>query len=525
MKKLSLLLCMALGLWACGDDDPTTEPEPTPGTETHAPVVKIESVTPSENSVDIKFTVEDAEKAVYKVIASDAKQPTAAELLADKDASSIKVAGETVQKSGLEPNKDYVVVAAASYGETVSQLVTQSFKTEGLTFIAEMSQITWNKANYKITPSKKEGTYVIICAKKSDMATYAGKDNEFCTMYIEYLEQLVKTLEIPGLTFAKMLYTDVQEGTFTELEEDTEYVTVVFGLNADKVVTTPLYQYEFKTIKFVPTDDCTFQFEFPYIYPNNLVVKVTPSNEATRWYVYICSANELNSKTPNYLADHLIEEEINNWGKEFWAADNYIYTGTNTLNMRSDLELDELKPEQEYFAIAFGVNKQGVRTTNAFVSDMQKTPKPSIVPGLTIDISIDYDTPYGTCITYTPSDDFAGYMLGTSPKEEFIKYSETDDDFIQHIFSVYGNAIDTYSYAGPEKDYIRYAVTAGDEYVTWAFGYTKDESGIAQATTALFKLDFTEPVRTSTMSLFSKNIRKKNVNFSSKLTPHLLKLK
>lgn len=130
MKKLSLLLCMVLGLWSCGDDDPIKEPEPTPGpdTEEHAPVIKIESATATENSVEIKFVVEDAERAVYKVILEDAVLPTAAELFADKEAVEVKGTG-TVQKSGLDANKKYKVVAAASYGETMSKVATLSFVT------------------------------------------------------------------------------------------------------------------------------------------------------------------------------------------------------------------------------------------------------------------------------------------------------------------------------------------------------------------------------------------------------------
>lgn len=130
MKKLSLLLCMVLGLWSCGDDDPIKEPEPTPGpdTEEHAPVIKIESATATENSVEIKFVVEDAERAVYKVILEDAVLPTVAELFADKEAVEVKGTG-TVQKSGLDANKKYKVVAAASYGETMSKVATLSFVT------------------------------------------------------------------------------------------------------------------------------------------------------------------------------------------------------------------------------------------------------------------------------------------------------------------------------------------------------------------------------------------------------------
>lgn len=521
MKKLSLLLWMALGLWACGDDDPIKEPEPGPSTETHAPVVKIESVTPSSNSVDIKFTVEDAEKAVYKVLLSDAKQPTAAELLADKDASSIKVTGETVQKSGLETNKDYVIVAAASYGETISKLVTQTFKTEVLTFTVEFSNVKWMSAQYKITPSKKEATYVSLYAKKSDMATYEGKDNEFIETYITFLEQLIA--DTPQFTFADMLDTNVKEGAFTGLEEDTEYVAVVFGLTADKIVTTPLYQYDFKTVKFEVIDDCTFGFDFPAIYPNNLDVTVTPSKGTTRWYVDIRSVENFGSYSPDLLADQLIEMETDNWGVEFWAGDNYIYTGTKTLNVRHDLNLDELIPDREYFAIAFGVNEQGVRTTKAFVSEIQKTTKPSVVEGLTIDISIDFNGPYGTAITYTPSDLSAGYMLATFSEEEFLKHGSTDDEFIQYYIESFGYLLG-WAYTGIETDNagVTVGLTPGERYVTWAFGYTKDVG----VTTGLFKQEFTEPVRDSApaTSAFKSTIKRNKV-FSKKLIPNFFERK
>lgn len=515
MKKLSLLLCIALGLWACGDDDPTTEPVPAPGTETHAPAVKIEKVTPSENSVDIKFTVEDAEKAVYKVLLSNAAQPTAAELLADKEASPVNVAGETVQKSGLEINKEYVIVAAASYGETVSKLAVQTFKTETITFAVEFSNIKWNSAQYKITPSKETATYVHLYAKKADMDKYEGKDNEFLTFYIEYLEELAKTL--PELTFADMLDTGVKGETLATLEEDAEYVVVAFGLTADKVVTTPLYKFDFRTTKFEVADDCTFEFEFSNVLPNNLDVKVTPSKETTRWYVSVSSAERLDEYTAEAWADRLILQETGYFGID-WAGDNYIYTGTRTLNVMNDLNLTELKPEQEYFAIAFGVDKKGVRTTRAFVSEMQKTPAPGTVTGLTIGINIDLNGTYGTAITYTPSDLSAGYMLGTFSKEEFTKHGATDEEFIQYFIDSFGYLLG-YAYTGEYTDNVTYVGTVypGEEYVTWAFGYTQEDG----ATTGLFKQEFTEPDRTSTPATSSlKSAKKKNMNFTEKMLFH-----
>lgn len=120
-------MCAVLGLWSCGDDDTVTEQGPT--SSGHTPVIRIESAVATENSVEIRFVVEDAVKAVYKVVPDDAPLPSATELIADEEAIPVKVTGETVQKSGLDANTKYWVVAAASYEETVSGLDTLSFVT------------------------------------------------------------------------------------------------------------------------------------------------------------------------------------------------------------------------------------------------------------------------------------------------------------------------------------------------------------------------------------------------------------
>lgn len=128
---------LLVGLWAtlaslafvsCSDDD--DNPAGGGGENTHQPAIQIESVTPANNSVNIVFKVQDAKRAVYKVMSASAEKPSAQALLADDSAVELNVAGGTVQKSGLEGNTDYVVVAAASYDENVSNLASKDFKTE-----------------------------------------------------------------------------------------------------------------------------------------------------------------------------------------------------------------------------------------------------------------------------------------------------------------------------------------------------------------------------------------------------------
>lgn len=121
---LLMLPLFTMHLVACSDDD---------SPPSHKPTVTINEVTATINDANFKFTVDDAEYAVYKVVNAEEEAPTAEQLLADQTAHVIDLNTPAGSVTHLNANTDYLVVAAAKYGETQSALARKSFRTGVIT--------------------------------------------------------------------------------------------------------------------------------------------------------------------------------------------------------------------------------------------------------------------------------------------------------------------------------------------------------------------------------------------------------
>ncbi len=95
--------------------------------------VYVPTITLTEESTLISlavFTIEvkDADKAAYVCVKKGATLPDAAGIL--KDGASVSISeAQTIKLSGLEGNTEYIVAAAASHGETLSDVKQLAIKT------------------------------------------------------------------------------------------------------------------------------------------------------------------------------------------------------------------------------------------------------------------------------------------------------------------------------------------------------------------------------------------------------------
>lgn len=132
MKKIDVstvclpLLTMLALCCGCSNDDnagPTYHPE-----------IKITSVEPTDTSVDFTYETSDAEKAAFMIHYPGQEVRTSA--------SEILKAGTKLYldrnrhydiRKDLQPNTDYVIIAAAGKGNSVSEITKQTFKTNPAT--------------------------------------------------------------------------------------------------------------------------------------------------------------------------------------------------------------------------------------------------------------------------------------------------------------------------------------------------------------------------------------------------------
>lgn len=128
MKRLCFLPILSLltlftVISACSDDDKTGQ--------TYNPVIKITSVTPADSSVNFTYETNDAERAAFMIYGSD-QQPIAgaSEILSQGTKLNLDETTYYGTRKSLLPNTNYVLVAVAGKGNSISEIVKQTFKTQ-----------------------------------------------------------------------------------------------------------------------------------------------------------------------------------------------------------------------------------------------------------------------------------------------------------------------------------------------------------------------------------------------------------
>lgn len=248
---------------------------------------------------------------------------------------------------------------------------------EMVSFTVNVSAITRTSAHYEITVSDAEAPYFISYFEKSIIESSLADEERKAAFLQDYTRLLKEQAELRGVALKELLQTGNKAADYTTLEEDTEYVIFVFGMTEEGEATTPLLTTEFKTDIFRVIDDCTFTFEISNMiaaaYGINFDVKVTPSSRTTRWYANILPTAYLSIGTKEEWADAFIEMESEYDDIDWTVVGKGLHVGTSTLNTYVDMFADAL-PDTEYVVLAFGVDKEGVRTTEVSVSEPVTTP-------------------------------------------------------------------------------------------------------------------------------------------------------
>jgi hypothetical protein len=246
-----------------------------------------------------------------------------------------------------------------------------------VSFTVNISAITRTSAHYEIVASDAETPYFVSYLKKSTIESSLVDEVGKTAFLQDYTRLLKEQAELTGVALKDLLQTGNKVGDYTTLEEGTDYVIFMFGMTEDGIVTTPLMTTEFKTDVFRVIDDCTFTFEISNMqtsaYGINFDVKINPSNRTTRWYANILPTAYLSTGTKEEWADAFIEMESEYDDIDWTVVGKGLHVGTTILNTYVDMFADAL-PETEYVVLAFGIDKEGVRTTEVSVSDPVMTP-------------------------------------------------------------------------------------------------------------------------------------------------------
>ena len=269
-------------------------------------------------------------------------------------------------------------------------------------------------------------------------------------------------------SFSDFLTIGDDSNALGELNPDTEYVLFAFGLDESGVATTDLRTDAFRTEPFVPTDDCTFTVGFERVAATRMNVTVAPSNPATRYYVGLCDASNLDRYTTDELAGQFIAQENRN-GLD-WGGNRYIFTGVRSLDTAADLDLEELAADTEYAAVVFGIGADGIRTTLVACARCRTERVPQ--SEMTVEITVTNITSLGAVVTFRPSVDDETYFTDCIDYETYAAYDGDDEAFVRSVVAQLGSGIDAYLTVGYHRLDAEGYLQPGTAYVAYAFGYS-----------------------------------------------------
>ena len=359
----------------CGKEsaDPSPEPDPTPEPEPEIPCYTIAvtdittwsaklAVSPQKSG--LKYYSGIVSKHIADSLGSDpelikyeiGKIKEAAELY-ETDYQEfvkgyIKEGSSTVPLNGFLSDTDYLAYAFTFSDDrlTGQDLEKTAFRTSKVTpvdcsFTIDVSNVTKNTADIKVTPSNDGCEFFWDYVSASDYEKYGG-DNSIVATNVDLIRRAVEIYQMAGYSksFKDFLSAGPVAGTAKGLQGGREYVIVAFGMDPSGTSTTGIFKKTFTTVK-PESSSLTFKTEVFDLKFNGAKIAFTPSND-NETYFTDCMDYETFSQFKS--GDEVINWVLDQAGS---SITSYLAQGYHEVDA-SEL----LASKTKYVAYAFGYN-------------------------------------------------------------------------------------------------------------------------------------------------------------------------
>ncbi len=270
-----------------------------------------------------------------------------------------------------------------SEGNRLTDMCYASFTTAvvdpvDMTFEAEITQITDKGANIVVTPSLADENYFWVYISDFDFFSKADSDiNKVMTLYIQTMKYEEKEY---GIAIADILRRGTSQLSAEQLWSNTLYRIVAWGMDEKGTPTTMAVEAgQFTTLPSQSAEECTFEISCPEIKQMDILINVKPSNPETRYYIAPIDEDICSGYNDEQMAQRIINMETERFKQNFygagvdWSNFESVFSGEQSLWGRDDLYWT-FKPDHNYRIFVFGVDAQGVRTTDVARFDQKTAP-------------------------------------------------------------------------------------------------------------------------------------------------------
>lgn len=403
-RAFSALAVAAFLASGCGKEstDPAPTPDPTPEPEPEVPCYTIDvteittwsaklAVSPQKSG--LKYYSGIVSKHIADSLGSDSEL-IKYEIGIIKEAAKlyetdyqefvkgyIREGSSTVSLNGFLSDTDYFAYAFTFSDDRLSgqDLEKTAFRTSKVTpadcsFTIDVSNVTKNTADIKVTPSNNGCEFFWDYVSASDYEKYGGDDGIIATN-VDLIRRAVEIYQMAGYSksFKDFLSAGPVAGTAKGLQGGREYVIVAFGLDPSGTGTTGVFKKTFTTIK-PEQSSLTFKTEVFDLKFNGAKIAFTPSND-NETYFTDCMDYETFSQFKS--GEEVIDWVLDQAGS---SITSYLAQGYHEVDA-SDL----LASKTKYVAYAFGYD--GGPTTGLTTVEFTT---PEMPTGSEVSVKVEY---------------------------------------------------------------------------------------------------------------------------------------
>lgn len=235
------------------------------------------------------------------------------------------------------------------------------FKTKSLditetTFEVVLSDINFNSAKVKVTPSDGSALYFVNVFSEEHYQYFGGNEEAFVNqlLYVRdyYLgkgatiEQMIANLAVAG----------ERELVFEDLVPNTKYYAYAIGIDRDFFANTEAEVKEFSSLS-ADASGLSFEFSLTEVTYEGIVGTVTPSNETENYICTVQEAGVLEWYEREEDLMNMILEDLDYW---YGGVEGALRTGV------SEVRYTGLYPNSDYVVICFGWDKAPTTGISSF---------------------------------------------------------------------------------------------------------------------------------------------------------------
>lgn len=258
-------------------------------------------------------------------------------------------------------------------------------------FSVNISSVSRGSVTFDVNPDSTVGDYICFVEERSVVEEFTQDKYIIQTV----LQELTDEAYSKGLTLLEYMPSIVDNGpifdcTFSGLKIDTEYVVILFGVDAEKEyeVNTDLVTVGFKTLA-VEEVECDFNVTTSVV-NNNVTINVDPTDKEVSWYVCLVTEEQYNyyvvdedgyKMSEQGFYEYYFQQEINSLLQQGYSESQVIealiHSGAQVLeakglhaNTTYSLLIAGLILDSEGIVICTDIERSAFETKDAALSDM-----------------------------------------------------------------------------------------------------------------------------------------------------------